>query len=113
MSTNARTITVHNPVRWFFAGVATTAVAGVLAAGMALSLLPVGQPAESATEAAPYVLLDAGLRVQRAGEIGADGGSSSVPGLTEQRKGEINEGGAGSSLPGLTEQRKGEINGGQ
>jgi hypothetical protein len=120
MSTQVRTNPVYDPIRWFIAGVATTLIAGVLAAGVAMATsLPTTQPGMTGTVASPdAVLLDPGLRLQRAGEIGfgEDGVSTPVlSGLDDHRKGEINAG-AGAAEPGdpgLMEQRRGEINAGQ
>lgn len=119
MSTQARTIAVHNPIRWFMSGVATTLFAVAMAAGLVLAiLLPATAPAELKDPPAAGVFLDDGYRLQRAGEIGASQESVSAAtfsGLTEHRKGEIGAGGAsgaGFGGPGLIEHRKGEINGG-
>lgn len=119
MSTDVRTVAVHSPTRWFMAGVATTMVALALAAGLGLAvILPGTQPGELASVPAPASLLDAGLRIQRAGEIGAGRASvlpPSLSGLTDHRKGEIDTGLAGASggVPELTDHRRGEINEGQ
>lgn len=123
MSTQTRTITVHNPIRWFMVGVATALVAVVLAAGLALAILfPSAQPGELGTEPAPASLLDAGLRLQRVGEIGAGRDTVSAPRLPDHaldvidhRKGEIGAGEAtvsGDDALGLTDHRRGEINSG-
>ena len=47
MSAQVQSITIHNPIRWFMAGAATTLVALALVAGLALAiLLPATQPGE-------------------------------------------------------------------
>jgi len=120
MSTHIRTIPVHNPVRWFMTGVAITLVAVALMAGFALAiLLPATGPSEPTSAPATGSLFEEGLRLQRAGEIGAGRESVSTPwlsGLDDHRKGEIGSSGASFTDfggPELTEHRRGEINAGR
>jgi len=119
MSTQTRTLAVHNPIRWFMSGVATTLIAAAIASGLALAiLLPSTKPGDVAAPPAAGSFLEEGYRLQRADEIGAGRASVAAPwlsGLNEHRKGEIGAGGArdaGFGGSGLTEQRKGEISGG-
>jgi hypothetical protein len=123
MSTQAQTITIRNPIRWFMVGVAAALVAVAVTAGLALAILyPPTQPADVGSGLGPASLLDAGFRLQRVGEIGAGRATVSAPwysnhvlDLIDQRKGEIAAGdtsvSGGSGLE-LTEHRRGEINGG-
>lgn len=121
MSTHAQTIDVHDNIRWFLTGIAAAIVAVALAAVLAFAMLPpAAQHGVTASEEAPYSLLDPALRAQRAGEIG--GGSNTAPyslldpALRVQRAGEIGAGQAPSSessLYSLMEFRKSEITGGR
>jgi len=123
MSTQARTITVNSPIRWFMVGIAAALVAVAIAAGLALTiLLPATQPGETGNGSTPASFADPGLRLQRAGEISAGRATVSAPSLPghvldliDHRQGEIGAGEtsvAAGNVLGLTDHRRGEINGG-
>ena len=96
MSTDARTMAVHNSIRPFMAGVALTLAAGALAGGVAIGIpLPTTQPGELGSVPAAGSLLDEGLRIHRKGEIDSGRASADtglVWNLTDHRKGEIDSG---------------------